>query len=172
LAAQNGLVTWGEFGSALLLIFNDSAHGSTTWSHWEQTAAGPVSVFDCSVPKSASHYQISTPVEETRDNGGSGRWWAAGGVDSQDVISASKVLRSKPAYHGSLWIDPGSGTILRVSLIADLKGNPTLESGATLVEYGPVHLKDQTFMCPMQSLPSLRHREVSRPCSEALQLRG
>ncbi len=152
LPAPNGLVTWGEFGSALLLILNDSANGTTTWNHWEHTATGPISVFDFSVPKSVSHYQIATPLDETQGNGGSSRWWAAGGVVSGDAVSASKVMRSKAAYHGSMWIDPTSGTILRVSLLADLKGNPTLERGAILVEYGPVRIKDQTFMCPLRSL--------------------
>lgn len=147
----NGLVTWGEFGSVLLLILNDSAKGTTTWSHWEQTAGGPVSVFDYSVPKSASHYDVATPViEDVERGGGSSRWWASGGVAS--TVFNSKVLRTTPAYHGSLWVDPASGTILRVSLVADLKGNPTLKSGAILVEYGSVRIKDQTFICPLRSL--------------------
>jgi VWFA-related protein len=150
LHAQDGLVTWGEFGSALLLILNDSAHGTITWSHWEQTPTGPISVFDYAVPKSASHYQVTTPVEEAQSSGGSSRWRISGGAG--DEFSASKVLRSRPAYHGSLWIDPASGTILRVSLVADLKGNPTLENGAVLVEYGPVHINGNTFFCPVRSL--------------------
>ena len=32
--AQGGLVTWGEFGSTLLIILSDSSQGKTTWSHW------------------------------------------------------------------------------------------------------------------------------------------
>lgn len=150
--AQNGLVTWGEFGSALLLVLNDMAKGTVTWSHWEQTAPGAMSVFDYSVPKSASHYQVATPIEKVRRGGGSGRWWAAGGIATDDATSGSTVARSKAAYHGSLWIDPASGTILRVSLVVDLKDNPVLESGAILVEYGPVRINEQTFICPLRSL--------------------
>ena len=31
--AQGGLMTWGEFGSTLLIILSDSSQGKTTWSH-------------------------------------------------------------------------------------------------------------------------------------------
>jgi len=147
--SSNGLVTWGEFGSALLLILSDSAPQKTIWSHWEQGATGPVSVFDYTVPKSASHYEIATPLEPI-----SSPWsWyrGAAGVVPPDIYS-TKVFHTKPAYHGSLWIDVASGAILRLSLIADLKGNPTLEYAAILIEYGPVRVKDKTFICPIRSI--------------------
>lgn len=148
--APSGLVTWGEFGSLLLLIIDDSAKGTMTWSHWEQGAAGPVSVFDYSVPKAVSHYQVATPLQPIHSNGGSSRWFAAGGLG--DVVAGPRMLRSKTGYHGSLWIDPATGTILRASVIADLRGNPTLQSGAVAVDYGPVHIGNQTFFCPQRSL--------------------
>ena len=58
----------------------------------------------------------------------------------------------KPDYQGSLWIDPATGTITRVTLIADLRGNPKFERGAVLVEYGPVAMGDKTLICPVRSL--------------------
>jgi VWFA-related protein len=149
---QKGLVTWGEFGSTLLLVVNDTANGTIHWSHWEQSQGGPISVFDYSVSKSASHYQVATPTERTKHSGGSGRWWSDGGNSSDGATSAMSVARSNAAYRGSLWIDPSSGTILRVSLVVDLKGNPVLENGAILVEYGPVRIDNQTFICPLRSL--------------------
>ena len=62
------------------------------------------------------------------------------------------MVRSKPGYQGSLWIDPASGTILRVTLAANLKGNSTIERGAILVDYGPVPIADRTVICPVRSL--------------------
>jgi VWFA-related protein len=148
---QNGLVTWGEFGSALLLILSDSAHGTTAWSHWEQSGGGLISVFRYDVPQSASHYEIGAPAEQVTHLGGSGRWMGYGASLSNDH-SASQMVVIRPGYHGSLWIDPGSGTILRVSLIADLKGSSNLEHAAILVEYGPVRIGGQSFVCPVRSL--------------------
>jgi VWFA-related protein len=66
--------------------------------------------------------------------------------------SATAMVRTKPSYQGSLWIDPATGTILRVTLVADLKGNSTIEHGAILVEYGPVPIAGKTVICPVRSL--------------------
>jgi VWFA-related protein len=148
----NGLVTGGEFGSALLLILSDSADGKIAWSHWEQTASGLLSVFDYSVPKTASHYEIVIPVQQALQSGASGRWAGRGDVLVNGAMPSLKVERTRPPYHGSIWIDPASGAILRISLIANLSGDTTLENAAVLIEYGPVRMKSETFICPIRSL--------------------
>jgi VWFA-related protein len=150
--AQGGLMTWGEFGSTLLIILSDSAEGKTAWSHWENTASGMVAVFHYEVPRTASHYEIDTPVEKIQPNGGSSRWARTGGVAAMKASSATAMVRTKPSYQGSLWIDPATGTILRVTLVADLKGNSTIEHGSILVEYGPVPIAGKTVICPVRSL--------------------
>ena len=150
--AQGGLMTWGEFGSTLLIILSDSGQGKTTWSHWDQTSSGVAAVFHYEVPKIASHYEIDTPVEHIQPSGGSNRWARTGGMAAMAASSTTAVVRTKPSYQGSLWIDPASGTILRVTLVADLKGNSTIERGAILVEYGPVPIADKEVICPLRSL--------------------
>lgn len=149
---QGGLLTWGEFGSTLLIILSDSSQGKITWSHWEKTLSGLVAVFHYQVPRALSHYEIDTPVERTQPNGGSNRWAMTGGIGAMMAGSKSEMVRTKPAYQGSLWVDPSTGTILRVSLVADLKGNSTFEHGAILVDYGPVRIADKTYICPVRSL--------------------
>ena len=151
-SAQGGLMTWGEFGSTLLIILSDSGEGKTAWGHWEKTASGVVAVFHYEVPKTASHYEIDTPVEKVQPNGGSNRWARTGGMAAMAASSTAAMVRTKPSYKGSLWIDPASGTILRVTLVADLKGNSTIERGAILVDYSPVPIADKTVICPVRSL--------------------
>jgi VWFA-related protein len=150
--ATGGLMTWGEFGSALLIILNDSAQGKTTWSHWERTSAGVMAVFHYEVPKSASHYEIDTSVEEIQTNGESMRWAGNRVRDAGAISKWNRTIRVKPDYQGSLWIDPATGTITRVTLIADLRGNPKFERGAVLVEYGPVEIGEKTLIGPVRSL--------------------
>jgi len=149
--ASRGLTTWGEFGSALLIILSDSAQGKTTWSHWEDTPAGMMAVFHYAVPKNASHYEIDTSVEEMQAQEGA-RWAGARARDAAPVSTSIRMIRTKPAYQGSLWIDPATGTITRVTLVADLEGNPRFERGAILVEYGPVKIADKALVCPLRSL--------------------
>jgi hypothetical protein len=149
---QGGLLTWGEFGSTLLIILSDSSQGKITWSHWEQTSSGLLAVFHYQVPKALSHYEIDTPVERPQHNGGSNRWAMTGGMGAMMAGSKIGMIHTKPAYEGSLWVDPSTGTILRVSLVADLKGNSTFERGAILVDYGPVRIADKMYICPVRSL--------------------
>ena len=108
-----------------------------------------MAVFHYQVPKAASHYEIDTPVERIQHNGGSNRWAYAGGMAA---MTTTAMVRNKPGYQGSLWIDPATGTILRVTLVADLKGNSTIERGAILVEYGPVTIAGKSLICPVRSL--------------------
>lgn len=149
---SGGLTSWGEFGSALLVILSDSSQGKTGWSHWESTPAGMMAVFRYEVPKSASHFEIDTSVQEMQANGEAILWAGARSRDAGAVSTWNRSIRSKPAYQGSLWIDPATGTITRLTIIADLKGNPRFERGAILVEYGPVQIANKTLICPLRSL--------------------
>lgn len=151
-----GLMTWGEFGSALLMVVNDSARGTTTFSHWERVHGGPVAVFTYSVPKSASHYEIATPADRITHVQGSDRWFANTVRATEGRIlsspgDAGRMAYIKPAYHGSLWIDPASGTILRITIIARTDQTSNLDRAATLVDYGLVHMGGRSFVCPIRS---------------------
>ena len=151
-----GLMTWGEFGSALLMVQNDSAKGKTTWSHWEKFPAGSVAVFNYSVPQSASHYELAMPAEKITHIDASARWFGAtvsatGGSPLSDAGRNNQMAHARPGYHGSLWIDPATGTILRITLIAEIRGNSNLSRAATRVEYGPVEIAGKSFVCPTLS---------------------
>jgi hypothetical protein len=52
------LTSAGEYGPALTIVLGDAAHGTIAWSHWEQTQAGMVAVFQYDVPEEDSHYQV------------------------------------------------------------------------------------------------------------------
>jgi hypothetical protein len=147
---QDGLVSWGEFGSTLYIVLNDMQSGKIAWDRWEQSATGLISVFHYEVPRSAPHYELVTPMRRLRPDSGTDRWGRTGGA-RQDS-STTEMVHNKPGYHGALWVDPKSGAILRVSVIADLKGDTVFERGAILVEYGPVRIGNKTFICPVRSL--------------------
>ena len=149
--ASSGLTTWGEFGSALLIILGDSVRGKMNWSHWESTPTETLAVFHYEVPKSASHFEVDTSVEEFHA-GESVRMAGQRAKDMGTITSSSRMMRNKPGYQGSLWIDPATGTITRVTLVADLKGNPRFDRGAILVDYGPVQIANRSLICPLRSL--------------------
>ena len=151
---QSGLISNGEFGSTLGMILADSSKGKVTWSHWEQIAGDPAAVFRYSVPKSASSYEVTgyqQPVAEYANL--TGRQGVAGiGPQLSGHSSDITPTITKPGYHGSLWLDPATGTILRITIEADAKGSAPFQRASILVEYGPVQIGDSRFICPVRSV--------------------
>jgi VWFA-related protein len=155
-----GLHTWGEFGPELSVVLTDTAKGTVTFSHWEQTATGLAAVYRYSVPRAASHYAVSycCVLEQNmgiRRLGGARRGMAV----SPNVPAAPNMpgvganpFHETPGYHGMLSIDPGSGAVLRITLEAELKGDDPLTRAATVVQYAPVAIGERSYICPIRSL--------------------
>jgi VWFA-related protein len=155
---QIGLISGGEFGTTLGMILADSARGQITWSHWEQTAAGLAAVFQYSVPKSASHFEIISSLQRqaaieglaTPTNGSRG----ISGIGARPNNNPARIslTTAKPGYHGSLWLDPVTGTVLQITMEADSKDSSPYHRAAILVQYGPVQIGASQYYCPVRSL--------------------
>jgi hypothetical protein len=155
---QSGLTSGGEFGSTLGMVMSDLVNGHTDWAYWEQTGAGAVAVFHYSVPRSVSHFEIigsrqgQAALEGHAAPDGGSRGTAGVAVTSTPVASNASIVRNRPGYHGSLWVEPASGTILRITIEADAKDSAPFRRAAMMVEYGPVPIGDRTIVCPLRSL--------------------
>ena len=124
---DHGLSTAGEFGPILVTWLVDSMKGQVAWSHWEQDAAGARAVFRYSVPLKASHYTVIFP---------------GGGKNTQYVS----------AYHGEIAVNPADGTILRLTMVADMQPDALVRRSDIVVEYGPVQIGGVTYNCPVKSV--------------------
>lgn len=132
-SAPQGLTTSGEFGSILATVLVDAAQGMLTWSHWEQGTVGPVAVFRYAVPGRKSHYDVEFCCV-LGDN------------------KESRVFQQLSGYHGEITVDPANGTILRLTLEADLKPTDPIVKASIVVEYGPVEIGGKTYLCPVKSI--------------------
>jgi VWFA-related protein len=161
-----GLRSWGEFGPALTVVLADAAKGTVTFSHWEQTANGLAAVYRYMVPRAASHYGVTFCCVAGEQPGGVSSTGGGRGRSDGQLINPlqpvdSHTFRETPGYHGSLFIDPATGAILRITLEAELKRGDPLLRAATVIEYGPVSIGDQRFICPVRSL-ALSMEETSQ----------
>lgn len=127
--ANVGLISGGEFGNTLGMVLGDTNNGNIRWSHWEESAKGRVAVFHYEVPASASHYEVLNAVPSNR-----------------------QIVHAIPGYHGSIGVSPADGTILRITMDADLTRGAPFRRAAILVEYGPVDIAGTTFICPVRSI--------------------
>jgi VWFA-related protein len=119
-----GLSTSGVFGPMLGMVLMDSAHGTLLWSHWEQGPDGPLAVFRYEVPEDISHYEVQL----------------------------SGFFHERPAYHGEFAVDPATGSILRLTLEADMNPSDPIARSGIVVEYGAVKIGGKTYICPLKSI--------------------
>jgi hypothetical protein len=119
--------TMGEFGPILVTVLNDAAKGSVTWSHWEQSASGVMAVFRYKVAEQGSHYLVGFSSIEAGD-------------------------QHDPAYHGEIAVDPADGSIIRLTVVAEMKLGDPIETADLLVDYGPVEIGGVTYICPVKSV--------------------
>jgi VWFA-related protein len=153
-----GLHTIGEFGPELSIVLSDTAKGQVTWSHWEQTPAGLAAVFRYEVPRAASHYAVNyccirdQEFVERRDLRFNSRNQSPQQMATLAKTDASQSFRDTPGYHGSIFVDPATGAILRITLEAELKESDPISRAQTVVEYGPVKIGEDSYICPVRSL--------------------
>jgi VWFA-related protein len=154
---ERGLTSKGEFGPELTIVLTDAAKGSVTWSHWEQTSGGLAAVYNYSVPRAASHFDVSYCC--LREDAPSQRRELQYGNRTRTVPAKvatappdAKPFRETPGYHGTLAIDPTTGAILRITLQAELKSDDPISRAATVVQYSPVMIGDQSYIFPVRSL--------------------
>jgi hypothetical protein len=171
-AEERGLQSFGEFGQLLGIIFIDTQKRAPAFHHWEQTPAGMVAVYRYSVPKADSHFTINyccldDSLRTNRGRGGGGRGRGGGGSAMNNVATGDQIpLHMVPGYHGSLFIDPATGTVRRLTLEADV-GDGTVSRADTVIEYGQVVIGDRKFVCPLRSMNLwVGPAESSQPASE------
>jgi hypothetical protein len=143
-ALAPNLSSAGEFGPVLATIVTDSEHGKIAWSHWERTSEGVTGVYDYKVLEDAAHYVLEFCC----------------GLDPES--KSYKSYHGRPAYHGTMTVDPRTGAILRVTVEADIEAFDPVQHFGLLVDYGPVEISGDSLMCPLHSAAILRAVEVAR----------
>jgi VWFA-related protein len=127
-----GLTTSGEFGPIFGTVLGDASQGKLAWSHWEQGSNGLEAVFSLVVPREKSHFDVEFCC-----------------VPSE---TGNRVFKRFVGYHGEIAVDASNGSILRLTLIADLTKADPLVKADMMVEYGPVEIGDRKYICPIKSV--------------------
>lgn len=155
--SRTGLLSGGEFGTTLGMILTDAAKGEIQWSHWERTSTGLSAVFHYTVPASASHFELLSSLQrEATVEGVRGQANGRGvsGIALRPNVTSNNVelVKTRPAYHGSIWLNPADGAIDRITMEADMSKGLPYRRAAMLVDYGPVDISGSKFICPVRSL--------------------
>jgi VWFA-related protein len=133
----------GTFGPILAMAFAGAANSKSefVFNHWEQGTDTALAVFRYAVPLEASEFQVGFCCLADPDG--------------------TTVLRKRTGYHGEIAIDPASGTVLRLTVIADLEPRLPLLTSEIMVEYGPVMIGGKNYIGPARSVSISRQRTVT-----------
>jgi len=134
---EKGLRDWGVFGPILSTVFLDAAKSNLSWSHWEQTPTGTQAVFRYAVPLEKSHYRVNYCCVPGNDPGDPTQW-----------VPLNRMV----GYRGEIAVDPHEGSILRLTVQADLRPSDPISRADIMVEYGPVEIGGQFYICARRSV--------------------
>lgn len=134
---EKGLRDWGVFGPILSTVFLDAAKSNLSWSHWEQTPIGIQAVFRYAVPLEKSHYRVNYCCVAGNDPGDPTQW-----------APLDRIV----GYRGEIAVDPHEGSILRLTVQADLRPSDPISRADIMVEYGPVEIGGQSYICATRSV--------------------
>lgn len=136
-----GLSTSGEFGPILSLVVADALKGKITWGRWEKGANGKEAVFHYEVSSDKSHYPVQFCC-------------VVDGFNS-DGTESKRVFREIVSYHGEIAFDPANGSILRISMEAEIPATELVSRAGIQVEYSPVVIAGKSYICPVRSISIL-----------------
>jgi hypothetical protein len=136
------LSTVGTFGSLLQTVVGGAttASSNVSWARWEQGVNGLQAVFHYDVPQESPFFYT-------------GFGYLA---DDDRVLQAQKKSR----FHGEFAVDPASGAIFRLTVQADVEPRLPLARSDVMVEYSPVVIGGNTYICPTRSVTISRERSV------------
>jgi hypothetical protein len=122
------LTSEGEFGMLIETVFGPSSQAEFQWDRWDEFDGSTVAVFDYSIER--AHSTLS--------------------------LSLSDLAKAVVAYHGSVYADPQTGVIRRISSAAeDIPPEVHTRSIGTVIEYGNVDIAGQKYFLPLSAIVSL-----------------
>ncbi len=146
-------------------VLQDAQNGGTiNWLRWENVNGKPAAVFAFQVPKKKSHVNTNVCCFPNVDQTGTARFSSAaigglqggsGGASGNFQTNADYSIHFKAngaPYHGELFIDPDTGTVVRMITQLELKQSDIVHQQDTRIDYGPTQVGDKTLVLPMKTV--------------------
>jgi hypothetical protein len=119
---EKGLTSTGEFGSTLGGIFDPLSHAEFQWKRWDKLRGQSVFVFTYSIAK-----------------------------ENSSSILAAGTSRLVVAYHGLIFVERETNSIVRVTTVAEVPQEFPLQNVTRELDYGRAAVGGQMFLLPLHS---------------------
>jgi VWFA-related protein len=136
------LETIGTFGPVLAIVLGGATapQSDLAWSRWEQGKNGREAVFRYHARPEKPLYIVGAEYLARDDKA----------IPFQKTVS----------FYGEFAVDLESGAVLRLTMLADLEPRLPVDRSGIMVEYGPVLIGGNTYICPLRSVSISRQRRI------------
>ena len=133
-------------GPALSLVLQQAVEGGhLAWERWQLIDGRPVGVFSFAVDKTISRYQVNyccfLRQDSMRGNPEAAPYWE----------SSYEPFKQTVPFHGAFFIDPETGTVVRLIMQAELSPTAPVHREDTRIDYGSVKVKDTSVTVPVET---------------------
>ncbi|HEY1161199.1 MAG TPA: hypothetical protein VGE83_11240 [Terracidiphilus sp.] len=166
----NKMIALEEPDPSLGAVFHEArAAGSIQWLRWELVNGKQAAVYSFAVAKTKSRLAVNvccfpnvkqagvatfyTGTTAAALAGSEAAGGGSGGVTGNFQTSTDwHNYKSSVPYHGELFIDPDTGTVVRMITEAELKPSEVVHQVDTRIDYGPVNVGAKVLMAPVKTV--------------------
>jgi hypothetical protein len=152
---ENGQISEGEPGPNLNALLQEAASsGKLEWLRWQTIDGKQTAVFSFAVDKKKSHFDVNYccfPTTETQDHIATMSASVSPLPGDIQTSTSWKIFKRVVPYHGQLFIDPVTGSIVRVITNAEVKPTDVVHQEVMRVDYDQVVVNGRAFVLPVDS---------------------
>ena len=173
LPAQTNKIPWGankmialmEPDPDLVMVHREAQEsGTIEWLRWELVNGRHTAVYIFSVPRKKSRLALNVCCFPSVRQTGKATFYTAltapalgGGASGGGVTGNFQTntdwnnFKATVPYHGTLFIDPATGTVLRMIVEAELNPSEVVHQVDTRIDYGPMNVLGKTLIVPVKT---------------------
>ncbi len=158
----NGQISPVGAGPALSSILREAGPQKMTWLRWESVDAKRLAVFSFAVNRKQSHYQVSYCCFPKTENVGTHIGMTPMGVgmgggkaptsENLGTATSFEPFKTTAGYHGEVFVDPETGTVVRLIFQAELKSTDFIQQEDTRIDYGTVEVGGKAYTVPTRNI--------------------
>jgi len=155
--ANGQIVSIGTVPVLTAILQDAQAAGKLNWLRWETVNGRATAVFSFAVEKKKSHYTINYCCFPDTDQTGTTGNRGNGGIAStsrgnMQINTSWSPYKETPPYHGEIFVDSGTGIIVRLVVLGDFKPSGVILQEDTRIDYGPVKVADKPLVLPVRTI--------------------
>jgi hypothetical protein len=163
----NGMIALTTPDPNLAQVWNEAKDaGGAKFLRWELVNGKPAAVFSFQVPKKKTHMAVNVCCFPKIDQTGTARLSGQNGFGAPGGSQGSgggakgnfqtnteyELYKTVAPYHGEFFVDPDTGTVVRMITMADLKQSDVVHQVDTRIDYGPATAGDKQLVLPLRTI--------------------